>query len=167
MHNLCCSLAQDAVVDQARWSGKLQSRILLVLEECHGFPRSTGGTSVPFHCIRRNACCGTFESHTSHSSLLPASNVLAMPGWYTFFIILTTCGQLYLMRLKKCLRYRSDLVDVIRHKTILRLEIDDNDNKDTVLKTEFSGWARVTELQECGIGPSWLPCWEKSSLPKL
>jgi hypothetical protein len=90
----------------------------------------------------------------SHSSLLPASNVLALPKLQTHFLSFADylVRNFELLRLESAYEIRSDLVDVIRRlRPLLRqtLEIDDiNENEDAVLKTEFTGWARMAlELQ--------------------
>jgi intron-binding protein aquarius len=102
---------------------------------------------------------------------LPASNVLALPKLQTHFLSFADYlwRNFTLMRLESAYDIRSDLVDVIRRiRPLLRqsLEIDDNDNEDTVLKTEFSGWARGLSYRNVELVMA-KPLLGEKFLPKL
>lgn len=84
----------------------------------------------------------------SLSSLLPLSRVLSLPKLQGNFLSFTDylSRNFELMRLESAYEIRSDLVDVIkRMRPLLRqsMDVDDNGNEVTTLKTEFAGWARM------------------------
>jgi Intron-binding protein aquarius N-terminus len=91
----------------------------------------------------------------SHSNLLP-SPVLSLPKLTTRFLSFADylLRNFELVRLESAHEIRSDLVDAIRRlRPVVRQVMHDDEDQymsssDTVLKTEFSGWARMAlEMQ--------------------
>ncbi|GAX25325.1 intron-binding protein aquarius [Fistulifera solaris] len=84
----------------------------------------------------------------SHPSLLPPSHVLSLPKLHLSYLSFADYlrRNFDLMRLSTAYDIRSDLVDVIRRlRPVVRqsLELDAKSNEVHVLRTEFSGWARM------------------------
>jgi intron-binding protein aquarius len=158
--NLTELLHKMRLVDKNEGGPENYSRefLLLVLEEYLTLPQDPLEELQSFPLYPTERVLWDFSRiPPSHSSLLPASNVLALPKLQTHFLSFADYlwRNFTLMRLESAYDIRSDLVDVIRRiRPLLRqsLEIDDNDNEDTVLKTEFTGWARMAlELQGQGL----------------
>lgn len=84
----------------------------------------------------------------SHPSLLPPSHVLSLPKLHLCYLSFADYlrRNFELMRLSSAYDIRSDLVDVIRRtRPVVRqsLELDAKSNEVHLLRTEFSGWARM------------------------
>ena len=82
----------------------------------------------------------------SHYSLLPPSHVLSLPKLQTRFLSFADYlwRNFELMRLESAYEIRSDIVDVVRRiRPIVRQTQDLDNNEEAILKTEFSGWARM------------------------
>ena len=139
------------LVDQQAGGPEIYSRdfLLQILEEYLTLPKDPLEELQSFPLYPTERVLWDFSKiPPSHSSLLPASNVLALPKLQTHFLSFADYlwRNFELLRLESAYDIRADLVDVVRRiRPLLRqsLDFDENDNEVTLLQTEFSGWARM------------------------
>jgi Intron-binding protein aquarius N-terminus len=150
-HDLLELLHKMRLVDKMHGGKEIYSRdfLLLVLQDYLIQPADPLEDLQSFPLYPTESVLWDFARiPLGHSGLLPASHVLSLPKLHAQF--LSYADYLWrnfeLMRLESAYEIRSDLVDVIRRvRPLLRqtMAMDEHDNEQVALQTEFTGWARM------------------------